>query len=121
MATKTVTPEVTREVKANLRENEELLIVNAEVLNMTASAFGIQDDIENQSKFVRAFLFEAVRNQLKVSTTRTIAQWEAVIDKAARLRPTMTREQVIVEVLASRKAKDLQQKAQAAAELKKTL
>jgi hypothetical protein len=119
-ATKKPEPKLT-EVKVSLHENESALIVNSEVELMISEAFAMQDDIENASKFTRAFIFDAVKARLAYNISATINQWESVLNKATRLHPTQTREELAKELMVSKAARALCDKAQLAKEAKKKL
>lgn len=111
----------TREVKVTLADQEDTLIVNEEVLTMLASAFDLQDDYENQSKFIRAFVFDAVNGQLKVFCSKKIQDWERAIHKLIDKHPTYTKEQAIAALLENKKAKQLYDYAQLATEIRSKL
>jgi hypothetical protein len=98
-----------------------VLLANAEVEDMIRAGFEVQDAFENPSKFQRSFIFDAVNAQLKVMCNTAIGEWERLLDKSGRLHKTWTREQCEKELLESRKAKALHDRALVAAELKAKL
>lgn len=108
-------------VTTEIAENESVVVVKSEVSGLIDKMYNLQDDIENPSKFQRAVIFDAVLNFSKVYCAKLIGEWERVIDKAQKLRPTMTREQVIEELLVSKKAQEMKRRATEAEALKKTL
>jgi hypothetical protein len=98
-----------------------LLIAHADAENVISQAFDVQDAFENESKFSRAFLWDAVIAQAKIMCNTAINDYVRLLDKAARLKPRMTREAVEEELLASRKARAVKERADRAAELKAKL
>lgn len=104
------TKDVAKNNVATAVKPEALLIaINEETNKLLDMAFGSQNDIENQTKFVRSFVYDAVIARLKYTAQANVNAWKAAVDKGTRLHPTQTREQVITDMLASRKAKELKE------------
>lgn len=98
--------EATKNTTATKIENP-VVTINSETARMLALAFGSQTDMENETKFVHAFLFDAVKARLLYMASANVAGWEREVSKQQKLHPTQTREQVIESMLASRKAREL--------------
>ena len=110
-----------REVKTSVRESEDVVIVSDAVTERIGAAFDMQDDIENASKYQRAFLFDAVTAHLKVVCNKAVNDWTRLVDKYSKLHPALTRTACESELLASKRAAAIQKRAVQAAAIGKTL
>lgn len=127
MSTKSVTPVVSTNNNDNKASDKmqnpdtDVLVVSVESIKSLGLAFSLQDDFENESKFAVNFVELAVKSALKASCAKAIAAWDRAIDKYSKDHATMTREQIVNELLASKKMRRLKKLADAASEAKKTL
>lgn len=110
-----------REIKITLTKDQEVLIVNDATTALLGKTFIMQDNFENESKYQRAFVLDAVRAHAKAECSRLIAAWDSAIAKTSKLHPTKNREECIVILLESRKAKELKAMVDVAASLKREL
>jgi hypothetical protein len=109
------------EIKVTLAKDQEALIVNDATISLLDRAFVMQDNFENESKFRRAFVLDAVRSHVKAECSRLIAAWDSAIAKTSKLHPMKNREECISILLESRKAKELKAMVDVAASLKREL
>lgn len=96
-------------VAAPAKAENPVITINPETLRMLGLAFGAQNDIENETKFVHSFLFDAVKARLLYMASANVNAWERAIHKHIDLHPTQTKEQAIEAMLASRKARELKE------------
>lgn len=116
--------EITSKLRKRTKDGkmvDAVTLINPEVLEMVSSAFEVQDDIENESKFSRGFLADAVMTQTKAIITRAINDWTRLVDTSTRLHPTWTREECEEALLDSRKSRRIKEMHDAALELKAKL
>lgn len=109
-----------REVKVTLAESQEAVIVHENTMQIIGKLFTAQDDIENESKYTRAFLHSAVLQAGKQECRRIQNLWETAVTNVTKLHPTMNREQAAAELLASRKMRELKARVDVATSLLKT-
>lgn len=109
------------EVKVTLNKDQEALIVNESTIALLDKGFAMQDNFENESKYRRAFVLDAVRSHVKAECSRLIAAWDSAIAKTSKLHPTKNREECIAILLESRKAKELKAMVDVASSLKREL
>lgn len=114
------TPELT-EVKVSVAKDQDVLIVNEATTALLGRAFAMQDNFENESKFNRAFILDAVRAHTKAECSRILAAWDSAIAKTSKLHPLKNREECIAILLESRKARELKAMVDVAASLKREL
>jgi hypothetical protein len=100
---------------------DAILLAHPDAENIILEMFEIQDDIENPSKFSRIVIFDALVAFAKIRCNAAAADYERLLDKACRLKPTRTRDDVERELLESRKAQQFKNRAVAAAALKAKL
>lgn len=110
-----------REVKTTIKQGEDILIVNDATTALLDKSFVMQDNFENESKYRRAFVLDAVRSHIKAECSRLIAAWDAAIAKQGKLTPTKNRQECIDTLLEGRKARELKAMVDVAAGLKREL
>lgn len=108
-------------VTSEKSEDTITVSLHEDITKLVYKLFDSQDDIENESKFQRAFIRAAAIQQAKTFCTRTIALWDRAVDKVSKSRPQLTREQVVAEMLVSKRAKKLFDASKIAAEVKKQI
>lgn len=116
--------EVTTKLRKETRTGEMIdciLIAHSDAQDVIAQVFDAQDAFENPSKFARAFLWDAIIAQAKIQCNTAVNDYVRLLDKAARLKPRMTREAVEAELLESRKARAVKERADKALALKAKL
>lgn len=101
------TKEVTQTVPVTVGEKQAAVVVHEDTMSIVGKIFACQNDIENESKFVRMFMHDSVVAGAKAFTQRIIATWENAVTKYSRLHPTLTREDAEKDLLASKKAREL--------------
>lgn len=110
-----------RVVPTTLTKDQDILIVNDATTALLDKAFAMQDNFENESKFRRAFVLDAVRSHIKAECSRLIAAWDSAIAKQSKLTPMKNREECIATLLEGRKARELKAMVDVAAGLKREL
>ena len=126
MATKPVVTPATpakelREVKTSIAQDQDVLIVNDSTTALLDKAFVMQDNFDNESKFRRAFTYDAVRAHVKAECNRIIAAWDAAIAKTSKLHPTNDRNANIALLLESKKGQAAYEMVKVALGLKQEL
>lgn len=111
----------TRVVNTTVSKDQDVLIVNDATIHLLDQAFTMQDNFENESKFNRAFVLDAVRAHVKAECSRILASWDAAIAKTGKLHPTKTRVECEALLLEGRKARELKAMVDVAASLKREL
>lgn len=101
------------EVKPTANETKKqdgiAVIVNDETAELLTLAFSAQGDYENESKFIRVFLYDAAIARIKYMAQSNVNAWKAARNKYTDLHPTVTKEQAEVLMLESRKARELKE------------
>lgn len=95
-----------QETKVTHDEQHAAIVLHNDTLSVIGKMFTAQSDFENESKFQRVAMHTAVLAWAKQECRRVINAWENEITKFNKLHPTMTREQVQDELLASKKQRE---------------
>ena len=115
------TKEVSQVVNVTVGEKQAAVVVHEDTMSIVGKIFACQNDIENESKFVRMFMHDSVVAGAKAFTQRIISTWENAVTKYSRLHPTLTREDAEFDLLASKKARELKALHDVAVGLRKEL
>jgi hypothetical protein len=110
-----------REVKVTLDKDQDALIVNDATTALLDKAFVMQDNYDNESKFRRAFVLDAVRAHVKAECSRIITAWDAAIAKTSKLHPLKNRGECEATLLESKKAQGFKSMVDVAVGLKREL
>jgi hypothetical protein len=110
-----------REIKVSLEKDQEALIVNDATTALLDKAFVMQDNFDNESKFRRAFVLDAVRAHVKSECSRISTAWDAAIAKTSKLHPLKNREECQAILLESKKAQSFKAMVDVAVGLKREL
>lgn len=110
-----------REIKVTLDKDQDTLIVNDSTTALLDKAFVMQDNFDNESKFRRAFTYDAIRAHVKAECSRIITAWDAAISKTSKLHPTNNRQDNINLLLESKKGQQAYEMVKVAIGLKQEL
>lgn len=107
-------------VTVTLLEDQTAVILNSDTMAIVDKMYTAQDDIANESKYVRTFIHSAVVAGAKQECRRLVGVWENAITKENKLHPTWSRERAEQELLQSKKMQELKALVDVAVSLLKT-
>lgn len=107
-------------VTVTLLEDQTAVILNSDTMAIVDKMYTAQDDIANESKYVRTFLHSCVVAGAKQECRRLVGVWENAITKENKLHPTWSRERAEQELLQSKKMQELKALVDVAVSLLKT-
>ena len=115
------TPEQSeRTVPVTLKVDQSAVVLNVDTMAIVGKMYTAQDDIANESKYIRTFIHTAVIAGAKQECRRISGVWENAITKENKLHPTWSRERAEQELLQSRKMQELKALVDVAVSLLKT-
>lgn len=109
-----------RPITVTLLEDQTAVILNSDTMAIVDKMYTAQDDIANESKYVRTFIHSAVVAGAKQECRRLVGVWENAITKENKLHPTWSRERAEQELLQSKKMQELKALVDVAVSLLKT-
>lgn len=109
-----------RPITVTLLEDQTAVILNNDTMAIVDKMYTAQDDIANESKYVRTFIHSAVVAGAKQECRRLVGVWENAITKENKLHPTWSRERAEQELLQSKKMQELKALVDVAVSLLKT-
>lgn len=119
-ATKQASKPVQKTVPVTLESDQSAVIVNSDTMEIVSKMYTAQDDIANESKFIRTFLHSCVTAGAKQECRRIVGVWENAITKENKLHPAWSREKAESELLQSKKMQELKALVDVALSLLKT-
>lgn len=112
--------EATRTVPVTLEADQSAVIVNSDTMAIVDKMYTTQDDVANESKYIRTFMHGAVLAAAKQECRRLQGIWKNAIHKESDLHPTWTAEKCELELLQSKKMQNLKAQVDVALSLLKT-
>ena len=107
-------------VSVTLLDDQSAVILNTDTMAIVGKMFAAQDDIVNESKYIRTFIHSAVTAGAEQECRRLVGVWENAITKENKLHPTWSRERAEQELLQSRKMQEFKALVDVALSLLKT-
>jgi hypothetical protein len=107
-------------ITVTVASDQQAVVLNADTMELVDKMFTSQDDIANETKFVRAFIHGAVVAGAKQECRRLQNEWENAITKENKIHPSWSREQSEAELLQRKKMQELKARVDVALSLLKT-
>jgi hypothetical protein len=107
-------------ITVTVASDQQAVVLNADTMAIIDKMYTSQDDIANESKYIRSFIHGAVVAGAKQECRRLQNVWENAITKENKLHPTWSREQAETELLQSKKMKEFKSLVDVAVSLLKT-
>jgi hypothetical protein len=109
-----------RTIPVTLNEDQSAVILNSDTMEIVSKMYTAQDDIANETKYIRTFVHSAVVAGAKQECRRLVGVWENAITKENKLHPSWSRERAESELLQSKKMQELKALVDVALSLLKT-